>query len=224
MRTTKDWQGQNRVIIKVFVEQKQTHRVKKNDGTYADLFMGFTNSSLNGWNFKPTVGEAISDCDEIKVGDSVFCPYVTFENDALEIMGSDLKRFGYVLSPGEKAFAVSKDQCWMGVRNGEIYCIGANMICKRVYEPEIKSCIEIVSDKKKYENYVYVEQMPPHPEDHELDGINMSEIKAGDVIAVKTLSDIEFKYVWENEHKSLIRVNFVRDFLGFTNNGLSYRF
>lgn len=223
MKTVKDWQGQDRVLVKVFVEQKQTHRVKKNDGTYANLFTGFLDSSLNGWNFKPTVGIALTNCDEIIEGDFIFCPYITFENDALDITITLTKDL-YRLEVGEKVFSVSKDQCWFGMRGGELFCIGPNMICKRIYKPLPKSKLTIVADRKKYDNYLYIEKMPLQPEKYEQDEMVMSDLKVGDIIAVKPMSDIEFKYVIDNEHRSLIRANFIRDFLGFTNNSLDYEF
>jgi hypothetical protein len=223
MRTTKDHQGAHRVLVSAFIEQKQTHRIKKNDGTYANLFMGYSDSSLNGWNSKPTVARALTEIDEIKVGDHILCPYVALTNDAVRILSSDLKRLGIQVEDGEEVFSISKDMCWMGIRDEKMFCIGENMICKRIYEPDIESPLIIVQDKKKYETYVYVEQMPEDASKYEFDGMGMDEIKVGDVIAVKKMSDVEFKYVWNNEHRSLIRVNFSRDFLGFINNNLEYQ-
>lgn len=224
MRTVKDPNGQQRVILSCFVEQKQSHRVKKNDGTYATLFMGFTDGSFNGWNFKPTIGTAMTDLDEIKVGDEVLFPYTVFENESMRLNHHDLKMLGMEPEIGVDVYAVEKDLCWMGIRDGKMFCIGDNMICKRVYEPAPESTLTIVSDRKKYETYVYVEQLPEDPSKYEFGGINMSEIKVGDIIGVYKKSDLEFKYVLDNEHKSLIRVNFSRDFLGVINNSLAYEF
>lgn len=224
MRTTKDHQGNDRVILASFIEQKQTHRVKKADGTYVDLFMGFIDGSLNGWNFKPTVGRALTDLDEIKKGDFVLCPYMVFENDAMQLNKSDLRKGGIEIEKGEEAFSVGKDLCWMGLRDNKMYCIGDNMICRRIYEPEMESDLALVRDRRKHETYIYVEQMPEDPSKYEFDEMKMSDIKVGDIIAVRKMSDIEFKYVLNNEHKSLIRVNFSRDFLGFTHNELKYEF
>lgn len=224
MRTTKDHQGLQRVLLSSFIEQKQTYRIKKNDGTHVDLYTGEVNSSLDGWVFKPTVGTAMSEIEEIKVGDQVLCPYMVFENDAIKLQLSDLKRIGIEPEQGVEVFSVSKDMCWMGIRNAEMFCINDNMICKRIYRPAIKSSLTLVQNRNKYETYVYVEQMPEDPSKYDLDGISMSEIKVGDIIGVKPMSDVEFKYVIDNEHKSLIRVNFRRDFLGIINNNLEYEF
>src|SRR2546426_3999700 len=90
--------------------------------------------------------------------------------------------------------------------DGEIYCIDKSIICKRIYKPIpiTESGVVGGTTREKYDNIVYVEQVP--------EGID--EIKPGDVIAIAKQADVELKYVWENKHQSIIRVNFERDFLG----------
>lgn len=224
MRATKDNLGQDRVLIKVFVNQKSEHRIKKTDGTYVNLVIRTLKGSINGWYAKPTIGEAITECGEIKIGDDVMCPYTAFDNERLEIKSTDLKKIGYELGDDEKVYSVAKSMCWFVFRNEEPICFGDNMICKRVYRPYPKDNIITVMNKEKYDNYVYVEKMPENPSLYEKDGMSMSSISPGDIIAVEKFSDVEFTYTCNNEDRSLIRVNFGRDFLGVINNSLEYEF
>jgi hypothetical protein len=104
-----------------------------------------------------------------------------------------------------------------------MFCIGASLICDRVYEPIIDTTL-IMVDQKKMKNFVSVKQMPENPEQYftEDKEICMTEIAVGDIIAVHKNADVEHKYVWENQPRSIIRVNFERDFLGVRTEGLKY--
>jgi hypothetical protein len=204
--------NQKRLLVAVWPEQKQTHRIKKPDGSHVDLFMGFKEWKLNGWEGNPTVGRAISTCDEIKAGDYLLTQHNAFENEAKEVPALE-----YLVDPGEKVFAIEKPLLWLGIRpDGEIYCVDRSIICKRIYKP-IKvtpsGLVESVT-REKYNSMVYVDKVPEC----------ITEVKPGDVIVVSKMADCELKYVWDNQHKSLIRVNFERDFLGAVVEGLEYEF
>jgi hypothetical protein len=204
--------GQKRILVAVWPEQKNRHRVKMPDGSHVDLFMGFKEWKINGWDGNPTVGRAMMDCDEIKAGDYLLTQHNAFENERKEVFGLDS-----LVDPGEKVFAIEKGLLWLGMKaTGEIYCIDQSIICKRIYKPipVTKSGVVGGVTREKYDNLVYVEQVPDH----------IDEIKTGDIIAVNKQADVELKYVWENVHKSIIRVNFERDFLGAVVEGLEYEF
>jgi hypothetical protein len=217
--------GEKRLLISTIPDQKETYRIKKTDGTYGSLFLGFKEWKLDGWEGNPTLGKALMDCDEIRAGDYVLTSHNAFQNERMQIQRHDLDKFNaYDLEPDEQVFSIPKSFCWIGIRGeGEMFCIGASLICDRVYEPAIETTL-IIDDRKKMKNFVQVKQIPDNPsmyftEDNE---ICMTEISVGDIIAVHKNADVEHKYVWENEPRSLIRVNFHRDFLGIRTEGLKY--
>lgn len=197
--------NQKRLLVAVWPEQKNEHRIKMPDGSHLDLFMGRKDWKLNGWDGNPTVGRAITECDEIKPGDFVLTQHNAFENERKEV--PDLQ---YLADEGEKVFAIEKALCWVGVRNTEngpeIYCIDKSIIGRRIYKPipVTESGIFGGVTREQWPNMVYVDMIPEA----------VDEISVGDIIVIAKQADCELKYVWENEHKSLIRVNFERDFLG----------
>lgn len=212
MKVPNNHLGQKRLLIAVWPEQKTTHRVKKTDGTYVDIFMGFKEWKINGWDGNPTVGRAINSCDEIEAGDYVLTQHNAFENERKEVPALQ-----YLVDPGEKVFAIEKPLIWVGMKpTGEFYCIDKSIICRRIYKPIPVTASGIVGavTREKYHNLVYVERVPDH----------ITEIKPGDIIVVSKQADVELKYVWNNKHKSLIRVNFERDFLGAIVENLEYEF
>lgn len=228
--------GEKRLLVATFPDQKQTHRIKKNDGTYAELFLGMKEWSLDGWQVNPTVGRALTDCDEIKAGDYVLTQHNAFENKALQI-SSGLDQFS--LDEHEEVYCVAKSLCWFGIRpDGEFFCVGSNMVCQRIYEPSLfteedKALVDsfsgamnktevadvrlVMENRKQIKNIVRVQQMSDSPDEYSTGDkkeqrVCMNEIKPGDLIAVYKHSDVEMKYKWDNEMRSLIRVNFERDF------------
>lgn len=212
MKVPNNHVNQKRLLVAVWPEQKTSHRVHLPNGGHVDLYMGEKDWSLNGWDGNPTVGRAMIDCDEIKAGDHVLTQHNAFENERKEVFGLD-----NLTDPGERVFAIEKSLCWLGVnKEGVIYTIDKSLICRRIYKPIpiTKSGIVGGITREKYHNLVYVDKVP--------EGVD--EINPGDIIAIAKQADVELKYVWENQHKSIIRVNYERDFLGVTVEGLEYEF
>lgn len=204
--------NQKRLLVAVWPAQKTSHRIKMPDGSHLDIYMGEKDWKENGWDGNPTVGRAVTSCDEIEMGDYVLTQHNAFENERKEVFG-----MGSLLDEGERLFAIEKPLCWLGVKpTGEIYCIDKSVICRRIYKPIPITPSGVIGGitKEKWDNLVYVEQVPDQ----------IDEIKKGDVIAIAKHADVELKYVWENVHQSIIRVNFDRDFLGATVEGLEYEF
>jgi len=256
MRATNDHLGQKRVIISVFKDQKTTKNIRKNDGTYAQLFVGFPEWSFNGWD-GATLGRALSDSGEIKAGDYLLTSYQAYRNDALEMDTVQLKKMGIEINDNEQAFCVPYSMCWFKIEEGELFPLGSNMVCSRLYLPgqfteedrafmdsfrgKISSSTDdfanvrlAMEKKEKYLCYVRVDKMPAFPERYFVtesqregrligDVIRMDCIKEGDIIVVKKLSDIELAYKWDNEYRTVIRVNFERDFAGAIVTGLEYQ-
>lgn len=248
LKVPKSFQREKRLLVSTFPDQKENIRIKKPDGTYAKLFRRFKEWTLDGWESNPTLGRALTDCDEIKVGDYILTSHNAFQNAGTQIAGYDYESNSDIeLEDGEEVFSLPKSACWVGIRGDEeMFCIGPSLICKRVYEPSMFSAedkaimesfegsiasktefadIRLQMDvRKKYDKFVLVEKMPENPSlyftwDKE---ISMTEISIGDIIAVYKLSDVEHKYMWNNEPRSIIRVNFERDFLGVKTEGLKY--
>lgn len=194
--------NQKRLLVAVWPEQKTSHRVQLPNGGHVDLYMGEKNWTLNGWDGNPTVGRAITACDEIEAGDYVLTQHNAFENERKEV--PDLQ---YLADEGEKVYAIEKPLCWLGVKpTGEMYCIDKSIICKRIYKPVPVTESGVLGGvtREKYNNMVYVDLVPEGIED----------VKKGDIIVVAKQADCELKYVWDNRHQSVIRVNYERDFLG----------
>lgn len=212
MKVPNNHLNQKRLLVAVWLDQKVMHRIKMPNGSHLDLYMGEKSWKQNGWDGNPTVGRAINSCDEIEAGDYVLTQHNAFENERKEVFGLE-----NLVDPGEKVFAIEKPLLWLGMKpTGEIYCIDKSIICKRIYKPIAVTQSGIIGsiNREKYDNLVYVEQVPDH----------IDEIKVGDVIAIAKQADVELKYVWENSHKSVIRVNYERDFLGAIVEGLQYEF
>jgi hypothetical protein len=240
--------GEKRIIVSTFPDQKETFRIKKNDGTFATLFIGFKEWKTDGWDGNPTLGKALIDCDEIKAGDYVLTMHNAFQNERMQIQRTDIDKLSVLnLEPEERVYSIPKAFCWVGIHpNGEMFCIGSNLICERIYEPSVfseddKQLMDSfaggtiskdafadvrlsMESKKKLKNFVQVKQLPADPSLYYTDdkSVCMTEISVGDIIAVHKNSDIEHRYMWENQQHSLIRVNFQRDFLGACAEGLKY--
>ena len=212
MRVPNNHINQKRLLVAVWPDQKNSHRIKLADGGHLDLYMGEKEWKLNGWDGNPTVGRAITECDEIKPGDYVLTQHNAFENERKEV--PDLQ---YLADDDERVYAIEKALCWIGIKpTGERYCIDKSIVCRRIYKPipVTESGIVGAVTREQWPNLVYVDQVP--------EGID--EVKPGDIIVVAKQADCELKYVWDNEHKSIIRVNFERDFLGAVVEGIEYEF
>lgn len=204
--------NQKRLLVAVWPYQKTSHRVALPGGGYVDLYMGEKEWKESGWDGNPTVGRAITACDEIKAGDYVLTQHNAFENERKEVPALQ-----YLANQDEKVFSIEKALCWLGMTpEGQIYCIDKSIICRRIYKPIPVTASGVIGGvtREKWHNMVYVEQVP--------EGID--EVKPGDIIVIAKQADVELKYIWENVHKSVIRVNFERDFLGALIEGVEYEF
>ncbi len=219
MKVPNGFRGEERLLVAVWPEQKQSHRIMKKDGTYVDLFLGFKEwrADMNGWETNPTVGRVIVGNDELKAGDFVLTQHNAFENDNKQIHGvKEVPELSDMVHEGEKVFAIEKSLLWLGItQEGEPYPIGDSLICKRIYEKELKSDsgLVIVQDQRQYPTMLYLDKKPNH----------ITEIEPGQIIVVSTKSDCELKYVWENKHTSVIRVRY-DSFMGAIVEGLEYEF
>lgn len=225
MRVPNSSTGEKRLLIAVFPDQKHTHRIKKPDGTYVDLcvsmpglFYEDSEHIWNGWNQNPTIGRAITACDEIEPGDLIITQQNALTNDASKLSRNLTEELQDLADEGEEIYAVDKGLAWVGFRKltGERYCIGESVICKRIYKPipETESGVVGLLNKEQHKNLLYVEQIPNH----------VTDIKVGDIIPVAKNSDCEVKYVMDNKHASLIRMNYKRDFCGAVIEDLEYEF
>lgn len=194
MRTTPNEQGGLRLLCKADPNQKEHHTFFMPDGTKKAIFLGSKYSEDNKVS-KPTMAVAVTDCEEIKVGDVLLFTHVVLISEA-EIPHEDY-------TGPEKLFLINKSSVVAFIRDGNIQPVGDNMICERLYYPEEVSPGGIILSigKKQISNRLRVVSTSPE----------VYEVVPGDVVVTYPMSDYELIFNLDNVQQSVIRCLFSRD-------------
>lgn len=196
----------NNILVKADLEQKESHKIKCDDGREITLYIG-RNYAVNKREANPCVCEVI-DCNapqypHINAGDILVVhhnmlvkesPYL-IDIDGTEAIFSFPVMQKEVDNQTKEVTEVPNRQLFAKLVDGELYPICNNLICERIKMPS-RSSIIIDPDPPEYEDRVMVLKVSP-----EIYGIN-----PGDVVLKHKLGDYDIVYNWNGREARATKV------------------
>lgn len=185
------------LIVKAYLEQKESHAIQMPDGSTVNLYIG-RKYGENNREINPTVADVVSVGDEVtevEMGDKVILHHNLIQNEA-----------SYIRKEGQYV--------WLGIpynelvyaklhEDGSLTPLSGTLIGERVKKPKVS---ELEYEEKTEQMKFKILQVPDGYED----------VKAGDTILAYKLSDYEMVYHHNNKECRAIRIA-TKDVLGIYN-------
>lgn len=176
------------LIVKAYLEQKESHNVQLPDGSVINLYIG-RKYGENNREVNPTLVEVISvgdEVDNIKVGDKLILHHNLIMNEA-----SYIKKEGQTVWLGipanEMVYAKIED-------DGTLEPVFKSLIGERIVRPKVS---KLEYEEKTEQMKFKILRVPK----------GYSDVKEGDTILAYKLSDYEMVYHHNNKECRAIRIN-----------------
>jgi hypothetical protein len=177
----------NHLILKAYLEQKETLRIKGKDGQYVELYMG-RKYNENGRESHPNVcevvavGEGITD---INVEDKIVVHHNTITNDGAHIEKKD--GYVYLSAPYNRLIYAKINE------DGSLSPLSDCIIAERIAAPKLSQ----FDYTEKTEQYKF--KVVTVPDGYE-------DVRPGQNVLCYKLSDYEIVYHYNNVEKRAIRI------------------
>lgn len=168
-----------KIIVKAYLEQKESHEVHCEDGRVIQLYIG-RKYAENNREANPTVAHVIAtECNEVSIGDNLVLNHNLITNKAAWIEEKD----GYVL------LTINADSTVYAKidENGTLQPVFGNLIAERIYHKE-ESKIWSGGDKK--DDYRFKVLAVSN---------NEEDVKVGDTVLCYKFSDYEMVYHFKGQ-------------------------
>ena len=181
----------SKIIVKAFLEQKESHQIKCDDGRVINLYIG-RKYAENNREANPTVCEVLSvpdDITEVKVGDTLIVHHNLIGNKASYIEQKD----------GNVTLTICADYTIYAkiLQNGTLQPVFGNIIADRIHKPSPFISSQLIAPfEETEENLFKVLSVSEKEED----------IKVGDTILCYKYSDYEMVYNFGGEERRAIRI------------------
>lgn len=185
------------LIVKAYLEQKESHEVRLPDGTTINLYLG-RKYGENNREINPTVAEVVSVGDEItdvELGDKLILHHNLIMNEA-----------NYIDKQGQYV--------WLGIPYNEL--VYAKIAYDGTLIPLKGTLIGERIVKEKVSEFEYEEKTEPMKFKILTTPEGYDDVKAGDTILAYKLSDYEMVYHHDNRECRAIRIS-TDDVLGIYN-------
>jgi len=189
------------IIVKAYLEQKETHKVTRPDGSVVQLYIG-RKFGENSREINPTVCEVISkadDIDQVDVGDIVIVHHNMVVNDAIRIE-KNIDEQTVILT----LFCNNLLYAKINKVTGELEPIYSNCIAERIM---IKEQTNILTTFERKDDHKF--KIVSTPKD-------FTRVKPGDNVLCYKYSDYEMVYHFNNIERRAIRI-WGEDILGVFN-------
>jgi hypothetical protein len=179
------------IIVKSFVEQKETHRITCNDGRVIDLFIG-RKYGENSREINPVVCEVLNigeGVEQVEIGDVLIVHHNMLNNDAAMIEKNSIENSVTLSLPADNMIYAKINKL-----TGELFPLFGSCIAERINTTG--SSIIIAPDEKTEETKFKILATPP----------NYDDVKPDDVVLCYKLSDYEMVYHFNGSERRAIRI------------------
>jgi|GEM_PF-3222836 len=206
----------NKIIVSADMEQKETHQIRKADGTTISLYLGRRYNS-NAREKNPCVCTVVDnnapEYRHIRTGDILVVHHNLLVKESAYLIDiiDGIAYFSIPVIQKEidnttrKVTEVPNRQLFAKLVDGELEPICNNLICERVKMPA-RSTIIIDPVEKTYEDRVRVLKVAP----------DVYGISRGDIALMYKMGDYEIVYHWNNKECRAIKV-WAEDIIGIVN-------
>ena len=183
----------SKIIVKAYLEQKESHQIKCDDGKVINLYIG-RKYAENNREANPTVCEVISVPDnitEVSVGDTLVVHHNLIGNQASHIE-TDTEEQSVLLTICADFTVYAKI-----LQNGTLQPVFGNLIAERISKPSPFVSSVLVSPFEETKEYEFKVLAVSEGEE---------DVKVGDTILCYKHSDYEMVYHFNNKEHRAIRI------------------
>ena len=179
----------NKVIIAIDTNEKNKHKITKDDGSEIELYVD-TSYSWDGKVTAYTQAILLTDYKNIKAGTDVL-----IHHNALH----DTNEMDIDYSPSVKFYSIEEGFVYFGIKGEEIICIDGYMLVERVYDEDTLSPGGIILvEKKKHDSLLKIIKKPD----------SITDFEIGDIAVTYKYSDYEINCRINGKMEKLIRLKY----------------
>ena len=178
-----------RVIIAIDTNEKNTHKVVKDDGTEVELFVN-TDYSWDGKVTAYTQAVLLTDFKNLKAGTHVLIHHNSLnEGNKMEVEYNTTTRF----------HSIEEDFVYFGIDGDRVICLDGYMLIDRIYDEDTVTPAGLILVEKKKEDSMF--RVIDKPD-------SITDFEVGDIAISYKYSDYEINCKINGKMQKLIRLKY----------------